>query len=113
MTWRSTDIAGATLADGASREVLLGTTSVLLIRSQGRLHALDAICPHLGGLLADGLLEGERLTCPEHAAAFDVRDGHVLADPFGIEPPLDGVGPLTAFAVRVEAGTIEVDLPDR
>jgi nitrite reductase/ring-hydroxylating ferredoxin subunit len=111
MTWRRTGIAAATLAQGGMREVMVGSTSVLLIRLPQRVVAVEAICPHLGGLLADGTLEGSRLTCPVHGAVFEVTDGSVIADPFGVEPPEGAVAPVGTFSTRVEAGMIEVDLP--
>ena len=111
MTWRPTGIELASFSEGSSKEVMVGTTAVLLVRSGGAVFAVDAVCPHLGGLLADGFLDGARLTCPEHAAVFDVRSGVVLADPFGIEPPDGGVGPLSVYPTRVESGRVEVDVP--
>ena len=38
----------------------------------------DSRCPHLGGHLAKGLLEGTVVTCPLHKSQFDLRDGSVL-----------------------------------
>ena len=111
MAWHRTGVALETVPVGTSREVLLGATSVLLVRTEGGLHAVEAVCPHVGGLLADGVLVGQRLTCPEHAAVFDVADGNVLADPYGVEPPQGAVEPLRTFGVRVAAGAIEVELP--
>jgi nitrite reductase/ring-hydroxylating ferredoxin subunit len=111
VSWRATGIGADALPLGSIRAIDLDAGSVLLIRLSDRIYAVEAVCPHLAGLLADGGLEGERLTCPEHAAVFDVRDGHVLADPFGIDPPEGGVGSLTTYPTRVEAGMVEVDLP--
>jgi 3-phenylpropionate/trans-cinnamate dioxygenase ferredoxin subunit len=38
----------------------------------------DAKCPHMGGHLPEGTLEGTVLTCPRHHSEFDLRDGRVL-----------------------------------
>jgi nitrite reductase/ring-hydroxylating ferredoxin subunit len=111
MAWHRTGVAFETMPVGTTREVLLGATSVLLVRTEGGLYAVEALCPHLGGLLADGTLVGRRLTCPEHAAVFDVADGNVLADPYGVEPPQGAVDSLRTFGVRLVAGAIEVELP--
>jgi nitrite reductase/ring-hydroxylating ferredoxin subunit len=111
MTWQRTGVAEPTLRVGNLREVMVGSTSVLLVRLPQGIFAVDAICPHLGGLLADGTLAEARITCPVHGAAFDATDGSVLADPFGIEPPEGGVAPIVTYPTRVEAGMIEVDLP--
>jgi nitrite reductase/ring-hydroxylating ferredoxin subunit len=110
MTWHKTGVAADTIAPGATREVLVGATAVLLARTARGFYAVEAVCPHIGGLLADGPLREDRVTCPEHAAVFDVTDGRVVADPFGVEPPEGAVGPLRSYPVRVEAGLVEVDL---
>jgi nitrite reductase/ring-hydroxylating ferredoxin subunit len=111
VTWRSTGVSAATLAPGTLREVTVGNASVLLVRLAEEVHALDPYCPHAGGVLGEGTLEGARLVCPVHAAVFDAGTGAVLEDPFGIAPPEGGVDPLTLYPVRVIAGTVEVDLP--
>jgi 3-phenylpropionate/trans-cinnamate dioxygenase ferredoxin subunit len=38
----------------------------------------DARCPHMGGHLSEGTLEGTVITCPRHHSQFDLRDGRVL-----------------------------------
>jgi len=90
---------------------MLGSRSVLLLHAEGAVRATEAICPHIGGLLADGTLAGSRLTCPEHGAIFDVRNGKVVADPFGVEPPEGAVEAIATYPVRVVAEMIEVDVP--
>jgi nitrite reductase (NADH) small subunit len=111
MPWKSTGVAESTLAPGSLREVRVGTSSVLLVRLAEEIHALDPYCPHAGGVLAEGILEGRRLTCPVHAAVFEAGSGAVVEDPFGIAPPEGGVDPLTLYPVRLVDGTVEVDLP--
>jgi nitrite reductase/ring-hydroxylating ferredoxin subunit len=38
-------------------------------------HAIDGICPHQGGPLAEGELNGTCVTCPWHGWQFDVASG--------------------------------------
>ena len=112
MTWRSTGVAFGAFPAGSMREVHVDGTPILLVRVAERVHALDAICPHEGGILADGTLEGDALACPVHGATFDVRDGSVVADPDGIKPPQGGVGPVGRYPIRVLEDMIEVDLAE-
>jgi nitrite reductase (NADH) small subunit len=112
MSWVATGVAVETVPVGAVREVTAAGRSVLLVRTADGVFAVDAYCPHEGGVLADGWVEGRRLSCPVHQAVFDAVDGHVVADPFGIEPPQGGVGALRHFPTRVAAGMVEVDLTD-
>ena len=41
----------------------------------GRVFAVDGICPHKGGPLADGMLAGDSVVCPYHAFRFDSGTG--------------------------------------
>lgn len=41
----------------------------------GSLRALDAVCPHKGGPLADGLTDDAVVVCPLHNYAFDLSTG--------------------------------------
>lgn len=111
MTWRPTGVALERLQPGTVVEVLIDGSSVLLARVGPLVFAVEGVCPHLGGLLADGQLAGRRLTCPLHQAVFDVGDGSVLSDPFGLTPPEGGVAPLGHYPTRAVSGMVEVDVP--
>jgi phenylpropionate dioxygenase-like ring-hydroxylating dioxygenase large terminal subunit len=41
----------------------------------GRLVVVDDECPHDGGRISDGFVEGERLVCARHGWELDVIDG--------------------------------------
>jgi nitrite reductase (NADH) small subunit len=41
----------------------------------GSLRAIDAVCPHRGGPLADGLIDERVVVCPLHGHAFDTSTG--------------------------------------
>ena len=45
---------------------------------EGRFHAIDDVCTHDGGPLADGELSGHTIACPRHGAKFDVRTGAIV-----------------------------------
>jgi nitrite reductase (NADH) small subunit len=69
------------LEDGTVREVLVKGQPVALARVGGRVHAMDGVCPHAGGPLAEGLLEGTTLRCPMHGWTFDVVTGDCHVNP--------------------------------
>ncbi|MCB1215481.1 MAG: Rieske (2Fe-2S) protein [Deltaproteobacteria bacterium] len=50
-------------------------TPIALFVKEGLYHAIHHICPHKGGPLAEGELEGMVVRCPWHAWEFDIRDG--------------------------------------
>ena len=41
----------------------------------GSLRAIDAVCPHRGGPLADGLADERVVVCPLHGYTFDLCTG--------------------------------------
>jgi ferredoxin-nitrite reductase len=55
--------------------VRLGAREIALFRVGDQIHALDNTCPHAGGSLAEGTLDGGCVTCPLHAWRFDTRTG--------------------------------------
>jgi nitrite reductase/ring-hydroxylating ferredoxin subunit len=50
-----------------------------LINVDGVLHAVDNNCPHNGGPLSKGTLDGQTVTCPWHAWRWDVTSGRNCA----------------------------------
>jgi nitrite reductase/ring-hydroxylating ferredoxin subunit len=67
----------------------------------GNFCATQARCPHRGGLLSPGKLEGSTVTCPLHGSQFNVCSGEVLRGP--------AIDPLMTYGVVVEGdvGRIE------
>ncbi len=58
---------------------------VALFHVDGNFWAIDDVCTHDGGPLAEGELLGCEIQCPRHGARFDVRTGRPLCMP-AIEP---------------------------
>ena len=63
--------------DGEMKKIILEDNVVLLVKLNGAFYALDNKCPHMGGSLAEGTLDGASVVCPRHGTAFDVRTGLV------------------------------------
>ena len=66
------------LKDGAMKEVLAQGREILLARVGDNYYAADNRCPHMGGKLSRGKLEGTIVTCPRHGSQFDLSDGRVV-----------------------------------
>ncbi len=78
-----------------------GDEEVLLLRDGDRVRAVGARCTHYDGPLADGLRDGDRISCPWHHATFDADTGTPL------EPPaLDDV---PCYRVIRQSGLVKVD----
>jgi nitrite reductase (NADH) small subunit len=69
------------LSEGGLREVLVGSRSVALAMVGGEVHAMDGTCPHAGGPLAEGELDGTTLRCPLHGWTFDIVTGACHVNP--------------------------------
>jgi len=116
---RSVDVGAAEeFADETMRTVTVKGRKLLVARVGDSYYAADARCPHLGGQLAEGKLEGTVVTCPRHGSRFDLADGRVLrwTDWSGLTLALakafKSPRPLTTYGTRVEAGRLVVDLPN-
>jgi nitrite reductase (NADH) small subunit len=76
--------------------------SLALFNIDGTFYAIDNACPHRGGPLGEGDLDGRVVTCPWHAWRWDVTTGANVNNP-GVK--------VACFAVVVEDGTVIVELP--
>jgi metal-sulfur cluster biosynthetic enzyme/nitrite reductase/ring-hydroxylating ferredoxin subunit len=77
---------------------------VALFHVEGRYYALDDVCTHDGGPLADGELRDHKIACPRHGAKFDIRTGAALTMP--------AVRATRAHDVKVEGDGVWVRLRD-
>jgi nitrite reductase (NADH) small subunit len=59
----------------AVREVRVAGEPFAVCNVNGTLHAVSGTCPHAGGPLGQGALQGNMLVCPWHAWEFDCRTG--------------------------------------
>ncbi len=87
---------------GASIEAVAGGRMVALFNVDGVFHALDGVCPHAGGPLGQGTLNGNVVTCPWHGWQFDVTTGQHCLNA-SLQHP--------RFAVKVEGAEVFVEIP--
>ncbi|GAB1421774.1 hypothetical protein MASR2M15_19630 [Anaerolineales bacterium] len=60
----------------ATREVFgVGNLWIAVFCVSDRYYAIQDLCTHDGGPLAEGVLEGYDIICPRHGAHFDIRNG--------------------------------------
>jgi nitrite reductase (NADH) small subunit len=89
------------LPPGSATQVDIGGDAIAVCNVDGTLYAMDGICPHSGGPLGHGALDGPILTCPFHGWEFDCRTGTMAGD--------QDLKLLTTYSVKVEDGEILVD----
>ena len=66
------------LAPGQMKEVRIKGRELLLARAGDDYLLADNRCPHMGGKLSQGRLDGTVVTCPRHGSRFDLTDGRVI-----------------------------------
>lgn len=68
-----TTIPKSDIPDGEVRTIEVDGIVVAICNVGGEFFAFDGTCPHAGGPLGDGYLNGTTLTCPWHGWQFDVK----------------------------------------
>lgn len=94
---------------GAMAAYTVGTKRILVAHTDDGFYAVDGVCTHMGGHLADGRLEGFVVTCPRHGSGFDVRTGANVASP-KIGPLKMKAADLMSYPVTVEGEAIKVTI---
>ena len=92
------------LRPGEKMLIELDGRFIALINVGGNYYAIDDVCTHDGGPLAEGELIGHEIICPRHGARFDVRTGEALSMP--------AFEPVTTYEVKVEGKDILIALKD-
>jgi len=86
--------------EGIAQRVDVEGTEVAVFHIAAEFFAIEDVCTHDGGTLADGDVEGYEIECPRHGARFDLRTGKVTTPP--------AYEDVTPFATRVNAGVVQV-----
>jgi 3-phenylpropionate/trans-cinnamate dioxygenase ferredoxin subunit len=89
------------LSVGTLKKVVIQNKEILLANIEGEFYAFDNLCPHLGGDLSLGHLDGAVLTCPRHQAKFDITTGRTIAPP-QVSPYSPKIPDLTAYPTKIE-----------
>ena len=105
-----TEVIGAgSLAPGEMKKFTVDGNDLLIARLEDGYFALANKCPHMGGSLADGVLEGAVVRCPRHGARFDVRTGENLGEASLLFIKMKP-GDARSYPVVVEEGKVYVSL---
>jgi len=89
------------MAAGEAKVVEAGGKSLALFNVDGAWYAVDNTCPHRGGPLGEGDLDGRVVTCPWHAWRWDVTTGANVNNP---------AVRVACFPVAVENGAVYVEV---
>jgi 3-phenylpropionate/trans-cinnamate dioxygenase ferredoxin component len=78
--------------------------AIAVFHCDGGYYAIDDVCTHDGGPLAEGELIGCEIQCPRHGARFDVRTGRPTRMP--------AIEPVATHAVEVRGDDIYAAIED-
>ena len=84
---------------GEAKAFAVGRWEIAVFNVGGAYYAVENTCPHQGGPLSEGWIDGPVVTCPWHAWCFDVRTGRMT---------LSDLCRLERFAVQIDGDEIRV-----
>lgn len=107
--------------EGFETGVELAGTSVGLFLVDGKPYAVGE-CTHERGPIAQGQLDGLKVSCPWHSASFDISTGRCALGAFacrvdgsvdtGEVGEIDALPPIQTFEVKVADGEVFVRVKD-
>ena len=106
----------AEFSDGTKKKLVLQGHEIMLARVGDNYYAVDNRCPHLGGDLSAGTLEGTIITCPRHKSQFDISNGNVIrwlkgsGLISGVVKTIKSSQPLNTYPVRIDEDVIRVEI---
>src|SRR5712692_1407336 len=74
---------------GKMKHVEVNGKEILIVNVNGKYYAMSDRCGHKNTLLSLGSLNGNTVTCPFHAAQFEVTTGQKVKEPSLVVPPID------------------------
>lgn len=92
-------VAKSDLKVGEGKVVQTGGREIAIFNVDGNFYAVDNTCPHQGGPLGEGMVDGDTITCPWHGWTFDVKNGSCTLNPNAS---------VSCFEVKVEGEDILV-----
>ena len=95
----------AELPPGSKKLVEVDGRAIAVFHCEGAFYAIDDVCTHDGGPLAEGELFGGESECPRHGARFDVRTGRPLCMP--------AIEPVATHATEVRGDDVYVSVLDQ
>ena len=104
----------AEVPPGRTRFVCAARAPLILANYQGRIYALDGLCPHQNNPLEGAVLWGSLLDCPFHHFQYDVRTGenHFPNNVYPKDMPnlQRHLCSLRTYRVEIRDGDVWVDL---
>jgi nitrite reductase/ring-hydroxylating ferredoxin subunit len=91
----------AQVGEDSVTEVMVGQTPYAICNVRGKITALSGVCPHRGGPLGQGAINGGNVVCPWHAWEWNCATG---------ENDMDSSRKVATCDVKIEGGDILLDV---
>ena len=88
-------------ANDEAKEFPCGAKTICVANVNGSYSAMDNVCPHRGGPLGQGMIEGGKVVCPWHGWAWDTKTG---------EAEQDSNMKVSFYQLRVESGDVLIEI---
>jgi nitrite reductase (NADH) small subunit len=95
----------ASIPPREGRCIELNGRQIAIFHTTEGFFAVENRCPHRGGPLADGIVNGTAVVCPLHAWKFDLRSGISTNHP-------ESSDPLTNYPICIEDDVLCISLPE-
>lgn len=82
----------------SANEFTVGDRTICIAHVNGEYCALDNVCPHQGGPLGMGFVDGSKLVCPWHGWQIEAKTG--VAE--------DGAATVPVYELRIEGDDVLV-----
>ncbi len=98
------------ISEGTAKMVKVEGKPIAIFNINGKFYATDETCPHEGGPLSSGFIEGENVSCPWHGATFHIMSGRTLEPPAGekMGPPVDKG--IACYPVRIVGTEVKIEI---
>lgn len=90
------------ISAGQGKAVEVGGKTIAVFNVDGAYYAVADTCTHQGASLSGGTVDGNVVTCPWHAARFDLKTGEAVGPPAS--------NPVTCYLVRAAGDDIEIEV---
>lgn len=88
-------------SEGEAKEFSCAGKTLCVARINGTITAIDNVCLHEGGPLAEGVIENGKIVCPWHGWEYDLQTGQTG------DNPSDKV---EVYPIKIENGDVLVDI---
>ncbi len=96
----------------AKKKVEVNGIEILLVRKKDVYYAVSNRCPHMGGSLYDGKIEGDAVFCPKHGSGFNLKTGEVVEQGKLLFIKVK-VNQITTFPVKIEGNEIFIGIESK